>query len=391
MKNELKCPNCDSVSMSIFYEIQNVPVHSMLLLQSRKEALDFPTGNIALGFCQHCGFVSNAAFDPELVEYSSRYESSQAFSRTFSDFYREQATNLIEQYDLHNKDILEIGCGQGEFLKVLCELGENRGVGFDPAFDDTRGQAKNGQIDFVKDFYSEKYACYHADFVCCKMTLEHIPDTANFVRMVRNTIGDSPDTLVFFQVPDAERILGEAAFWDIYYEHCSYFTLESLARVFVDNGFIIVDLRKEFGDQYLRIVAKPIAIEDGIPDYEYDLESLAQGVRHFSANWQRDLAGWRQKLKEFHQSGQRTVIWGASSKGVSFLNTLDVGDEIELAVDINPYKQGTYIPGTGQMIVAPEYIREYKPDIVVVMNPIYANEIKQNLEQMGIRARILSI
>lgn len=391
MKNELKCPNCDSVSMSIFYEIQNVPVHSMLLLQSRKEALDFPTGNIALGFCQHCGFVSNAAFDPELVEYSSRYESSQAFSRTFSDFYREQATNLIEQYDLHNKDILEIGCGQGEFLKVLCELGENRGVGFDPAFDDTRGQAKNGQIDFVKDLYSEKYACYHADFVCCKMTLEHIPDTANFVRMVRNTIGDSPDTLVFFQVPDAERILGEAAFWDIYYEHCSYFTLESLARVFVDNGFIIVDLRKEFGDQYLRIVAKPIAIEDGIPDYEYDLESLAQGVRHFSANWQRDLAGWRQKLKEFHQSGQRTVIWGASSKGVSFLNTLDVGDEIELAVDINPYKQGTYIPGTGQMIVAPEYIREYKPDIVVVMNPIYANEIKQNLEQMGIRARILSI
>lgn len=391
MKNELKCPNCDSVSMSIFYEIQNVPVHSMLLLQSRKEALDFPTGNIALGFCQHCGFVSNAAFDPELVEYSSRYESSQAFSRTFSDFYREQATNLIEQYDLHNKDILEIGCGQGEFLKVLCELGENRGVGFDPAFDDTRGQAKNGQIDFVKDLYSEKYACYHADFVCCKMTLEHIPDTANFVRMVRNTIGDSPDTLVFFQVPDAERILGEAAFWDIYYEHCSYFTLESLARVFVDNGFIIVDLRKEFGDQYLRIVAKPIAIEDGIPDYEYDLESLAQGVRHFSANWQRDLAGWRQKLKEFHQSGQRTVIWGASSKGVSFLNTLDVGDEIELAVDINPYKQGTYIPGTGQMIVAPEYIREYKPDIVVVMNPIYANEIKQNLEQMGIKARILSI
>ncbi len=379
--------------MSIFYELKNVPVHSVLLLTSREKALDYPRGDIALGFCQTCGFISNVVFDPSLHEYSAEYEPTQGFSSTFNLFHRNLATRLIEQYDLHGKDIIEIGCGQGEFLTLLCELGNNRGIGFDPAYVSGRNQSEaSDRITFIEDFYSEKYADYRGDFVCCKMTLEHIQNTFDFVSIVRRSIGDRPDTIVFFQVPDVVRILRELAFWDIYYEHCSYFSLGSLARLFRKCGFEVIDLAREYDDQYLMIEARPgNGSDQTVLDQENDLETLKQDVTCFAENYRHKLETWQKDLQEIRQNGQRAVIWGGGSKGVAFLTTLDIQDEVEYAVDINPYKHGTYMAGTGQQIVSPEFLREYRPDVVIVMNSIYCNEIQQDLDRMGVTARLMPV
>ena len=387
------CLNCGASGMSVFYELKNVPVHSVLLLPTREEALNFPKGDIALGFCHTCGFIANVTFDPGLHEYSSRYEGTQGFSSIFNAFHRRLATRLIERYDLHDKDIIEIGCGKGEFLTMLCELGDNRGVGFDPAYVSERNQSgAKDRITFIKDFYSEKYGNYHGDFVCCKMTLEHIQPTADFVSTVRRSIGDRSGTIVFFQVPDVTHILRDLAFWDIYYEHCSYLSLGSLARLFRKCGFDVIDLWKDYDDQYLMIEARPgngrsrpvLAQED-------DLEGLTRAVAYFAENYPHKLDAWQRDLQEIKQSGRRAVIWGAGSKGVAFLTTLKIQDEIEYAVDINPYKHGTCMAGTGQQIVAPEFLREYRPDVVIVMNPIYCSEIQRDLNRMGVTAELMPV
>jgi hypothetical protein len=378
--------------MSVFYELKNVPVNSVLLLSNRQEALGFPRGDVILSFCQSCGFISNAAFNPKLLEYSNRYEATQGFSTTFNAYHQNLASRLIERYDLHHKNIIEIGCGQGEFLTLLCKLGENRGIGFDPVYSDERHPSEVKQeLTFIKDFYSENYAHFRSDFVCCKMTLEHIQHTANFVGMVRRSIGDQLNTLVCFQVPDTTRILRELAFWDIYYEHCSYFTAGSLLRLFRGCGFEVVDLSKEYDDQYLTIIARPGHSEKTFLAQEDDLEILSQDIAYFTANCHHKLEAWRQKLQEINQTGRRAVIWGASSKTVAFLTTLNVQAEIEYAVDINPYKHGTYIAGTGQQIVAPEFLRDYQPDIVIVMNPIYCDEIERSLNTVEVKAEIIPI
>ena len=134
MSVDHKCPNCGYRKMQVFYEVSGVPVHSVLLFPTQEEAINYPKGNISLGFCPSCGFITNVAFDPTLHEYSPRYEATQAYSPTFNSFHRKLATQLIEKYNLHHKNIIEIGCGQGEFLTLLCELGNNHGVGFDPAY-----------------------------------------------------------------------------------------------------------------------------------------------------------------------------------------------------------------------------------------------------------------
>jgi hypothetical protein len=294
---------------------------------------------------------------------------------------------------LHGKDIIEIGCGQGEFLTMLCELGDNRGVGFDPAYvgGRTEGRAQD-QITFIRDFYSERYADYCGDFFCCKMTLEHIQHTADFVGMVRRALGDQSNTIVFFQVPDVTRILRELAFWDIYYEHCSYFSLGALVRLFGKCGFNVINLAQEYDGQYLMIEARPGDGEGGaFLEQEDALENLARDVADFSGKYPGKLDAWQRDLQRIRRAGRRVVIWGAGSKGVAFLTTLGIYDEIEYAVDVNPHKHGTYMAGTGQEIVAPEFLEEYRPDVVIVMNPIYCDEIQQYLDRMGVTAELVPV
>jgi SAM-dependent methyltransferase len=392
LSTKYKCPNCESRAISIFYELQNVPVHSVRLLRSREAALNYAAGDITLAFCKSCGFITNLAYEPALHDYSSGYESTQAYSPTFNTFAQGLAKRLVAQYNLYDRDIIEIGCGQGEFLNLLCELGANQGVGFDPAYiNDWNGDDPNPRVVFIKDFYSEKYAEYQADFVCCKMTLEHICATADFLSTVRRSIGKRSDTIVFFQVPDVTRILNELAFWDVYYEHCSYFSPGSLARLFRKCGFEVTNLAREYGSQYLVIEANLEGNQQGAPlPLEDDLIEMSRMVTYFSHHCQSRIERCEQKLQKWEGQGQRAVIWGAGSKGVAFLTTLKIYDEIDYAVDINPNKHGTFMAGTGQEIVGPEFLKRYKPDFVIVMNPIYFGEIERTLEDLGVKAQLVS-
>jgi len=80
--------------------------------------------------------MSNMAFDPKLTENSGRYEETQGSSGTFNKFHQHLAERLIKKHNLHNKSVIEIGSGKGEFTTMLSELGSNRGIGFDPGYRD---------------------------------------------------------------------------------------------------------------------------------------------------------------------------------------------------------------------------------------------------------------
>jgi SAM-dependent methyltransferase len=360
-----------------------------------RRACDFPTGDIALSFCNRCGFISNTAFSEESVSYATEdYEATQACSPTFRAFAEKQARRLIERHGLHGKRILEIGCGNGEFLEVICRLGDNHGTGFDPAYSAERSPAAgNDRISIVKDYFSERYAGHHADFVLCRMTLEHIHDAGRFVRMVRRTLGDARDTTVFFQVPDVTRILRDCAFEDIYFEHCSYFSPGSLARLFRREGFGIVGLESGYEGQYVMVEARLGAPEEAAcRTPELDLTSLRAYVRDFGSRFRRKSAAWHACLRRWRAAQQRVVLWGGGSKAVSFLTSLAIPPAfLPYAVDINPRRHGTYMAGTGQRVVGPQFIKEYRPGTVIVMNEVYRDEVAGMLRELGLRPRIITM
>ncbi|MCP3919690.1 MAG: class I SAM-dependent methyltransferase [bacterium] len=387
------CHACGANDVDVFYEVDSVPVHSCLMVKSREEALAFPTGDLRVGVCRSCGFIQNNAFDPDLLSYSPDYEETQSFSPTFRTFQTELCEAQNKKYALGDKLALEIGCGKGEFLTQLCEISGGRGIGIDPGYRPERNSSPAAErIEFIVDFYSEKYTHLQPDYLACRHTLEHIQPVEQFMRMVRGTLEGRPDAIVFFELPGGERVLRDTAFWDIYYEHCTYFTLGSMARLFRRTGFQPIDLYTGYDDQYILIEARP-----GDPaaapmlDGEDDLERTLADVDGFRARIQEKFATLRSDLAAACANDGKVVLWGSGSKAVSYLNTLGIQDELQYVVDINPNKFGKFLAGTGHEIVAPEFLREYKPDAVIVMNSIYLDEIRGDCERMGVDARIWGI
>lgn len=380
------CLVCRSTDVVMFLEMASVPIHCNVLWPTRDKARRAPRGDIRLGFCSNCGHIFNLAFDLERTAYSQAYENSLHFSPRFQDYARSLAVRLIEAYDLRGKDIIEIGSGKGEFLTLLCELGDNRGVGFDPSYvPEGAVQLAEGRTTFIQDFYSERYAGYQADLFCCRHVLEHMQDPMGVLTMLRQTIGNRPETVVFFEVPNVLFTLRDLAIWDIIYEHCSYFSPVSLARAFTLSGFDVVSLGEAFGAQFLYIEASPGGGEvDSGGDSQRDLEQVARDVAAFADRYRSKSRAWQRDLERIAESGQRAVVWGAGSKGVTFLNVLKASDQIEYVVDINPRKHGMFVAGAGQRIVPPEFLRDHQPDVVIVMNPIYKNEIQQATDNLGL-------
>jgi SAM-dependent methyltransferase len=386
------CQACGARDLVVFYEVHGIPVHSCMLLESREAALAFPTGDLRLAFCPKCGFIGNSAYDESLQHYAPGYEEQQSFSPRFNEFSTSLATRLIDRYDIRGKHVVEIGCGKGDFLLQVCELGNNSGVGIDPSYVPGRQDSAKGRVRFIQDFYSERYADVRGQLVMCRHTLEHIGDVREFTQRVRRTVGDRDDTIVFFEVPDVQRVLREQAFWDIYYEHCSYFSLGSLARLFRACGFDVLDLAKEYDDQYLVLDARPSPGSTSARfKAENDLDQLSEDVAHFQTNFRSRADHWNHKLRADRQAGRRTAIWGSGSKCVAFLSTLGARDFVDQIVDINPYRHGKFLAGSGKQIQSPRSLREYRPDVVIAMNPIYKDEIRNDLESMGLKPELLAV
>jgi hypothetical protein len=312
------------------------------------------------------------------MRYEEDYESTQAVSPTFNAFHERLARDVIARFGLRGKRVVELGCGQGEFVTMLAELGENEGYGFDRVI---REPGRRGKVTFVKDLYAEPYAHLCPDFVCCKMTLEHVHDTGAMLGSLRRTIGERPGTVVLFMIPEVSRILRLGAFWDIYYEHCSYWSPGSLARAFRTAGFDPIELWCDYDDQYVLIAARPGTGQSPILPREEPPATLAAAIQGFAAAVPAARARWRAWLERGRRAGHKTVLWGGGSKAVAFLTTLDVQDEIAYAVDVNPRRHGTFIAGTGQEIVAPAFLADYRPDVVLVMSPIYLPEITAELDR----------
>lgn len=386
-----RCCVCGMQDVRVFFEVEQVPVHCNLLWPSRAAALGAPKSDVRLGFCRECGHIYNLAFDPELMEYTQAYENSLHFSPRFQRYAESLAMRLIKDYALRGKDIIELGSGKGEFLTLLCELGGNRGVGFDPSYEPERSDGMtSGQVRFIQDFYSERYADYKADLLCCRHVLEHIADPIHFLTVVRRAIGSRKNTVVFFEVPNVLSTLRDLAVWDIIYEHCSYFSPGSLARAFGTCRFVVQHLAEAFEGQFLSIEALPGTGRSGSElDLGAQLEQLAHHVALFAQEYRAKVETWQRRLDGMAEAGQQAVVWGAGSKGVTFLNTLKPRNQVRYAVDVNPHKEGMYIAGTGQRIVPPQFLRDHPPDVVIVMNPVYKDEIQEQAKSLGLDADFL--
>lgn len=386
------CAACNAPGGVALAAMPGVPTNSCLMLPDAGAARAWPRGDIALFLCEACGFIANRAFHPRLTEYSERYEPSQGWSPAFRRYHRGLAERIVAAMPLNGRLVVEVGCGQGEFLHLLGEIAGARGLGFDPCVDGRRSdvvERRAGDVRLVPAFFDEDAAAtLGADLLVCKMTLEHIPAVGRFAALCAQVARNSaPGMRLFVQVPDSLRILRDIAFEDIYYEHCCYFTEAPLRSLFARHGFATEAVWRDYDGQYLGLFARFTGDAAASVDAS-DLAALGELAANFGAAHGAKLAAWRDRLA----AAGRVVVWGSGSKGVTFLGALGAGARaVTHVVDINPHRQGMFMVGSGHPIVAPEALRDIRPDTVVVMNRVYVEEVGLALGALGLAPRLLAL
>jgi SAM-dependent methyltransferase len=379
------CRICGAAAMDRFMQIHDMPVYCNVLLPSREEALHVPKGSLDLAYCRQCGHIFNLAFDPSVMNYTPAYENSLHFSPGFQRYAEDIAHHLVRSYGVRNKVAIDIGCGKGDFLAILCEAGGNRGIGFDRSYSPGTATHKTSlDLTFVPDFFEEKDGVYRPDLICCRHVLEHMEAPRDLLGIIRRALGTRQEVIVFFEVPNAAYTIRDLGIWDLIYEHCSYFSENSLLTLFRMNGFVVRRLSQFYSGQYLGIEA---SLGEELPTAEQQRETLSDEILSFPARYLAKIESWRDELGRLERSGKRVVVWGAGSKGITFLNVLAAAS-VEYVIDINPRKHGRYVGGAGAKVMPPEFLAAYQPDAVIAMNSIYRDEISSHLRLMGLSPEI---
>jgi SAM-dependent methyltransferase len=306
------------------------------------------TGEIVLKQDPRTGIIHNAAFRPELVVYNGDYDNEQGHSAAFRSHLSAVGDRIAREFC--GKSILEVGCGKGLFLKQLRDRGFDV-IGVDPSFTGSDPMV-------IRDFYSPDLGL-RADAIVLRHVLEHILDPVAFLDMLRTANGGG---LIYIEVPCMEWIAEKRAWFDIFYEHVNYFRLPDLISLF---GRIIA-AEHIFGGQYIGLFAdlgtlRPAPLRPGTefglpPDFTDRVDKVAVG-----------------------RSGTDYAVWGGASKGVIFsLLMAQRAAAPRFAIDVNPAKQGRFMPVSGVRILAPETALAQLPEgsDIVVMNENYLDEVR---------------
>lgn len=329
------------------FRVEDIPIFQNKMFDTETAALSCPTGAVVLAQNLETGLVSNVAFDPNVLDYDGQYQNEQACSVIFQR-HLEEVAGIIDRHCV-GKTILEIGCGKGHFLELLCSRGY-RALGVDPAYE-------GSSPDVVKDHFGPDLGLT-ADCVVLRHVLEHISDPVGFLDEIARANGGTG--LIYIEVPCLDWICSNHAWFDIFYEHVNYFRLGDFYRMFED----VREAGHIFGGQYLYVIA--------------DIASLRSPRFVDTVEFPTDFLAFRESLLAESMKGRRRAIWGAGAKGmIVALYMKRAGLSIEFAIDINPAKQGKYLAGSGLNVKSPlTGLDLLEPDDeIFMMNSNYADEI----------------
>lgn len=350
----MTCPLCGTDRFREVYSVDRIPVFQNKVYPTFEAAHAVQTGSVRLNLCDTCGFAYNSAFDPGRMQYDEFYQNEQACSSVFEQ-HLDAVCAILEHHGIRRRRIVEIGCGKGTFLQKLWEKGYDA-VGVDPAYEGSDPR-------ILRTSFPVPHSKQEGDVFILRHVLEHIADPLNFLHTIAR--GTGYHGMIYIEVPDLDWIRKNQAFWDVFYEHCNYFSAACLRSLFgqADCGTL-------FGGQYLYVWG--------------DLSTLRQQERHGEDSVPRTPSvpfAFREALdhvRRFLAQRSPAVIWGAGAKGATVANLLDPDRRgVPFLVDINPRKQGRYLGGSGHRVVSPETMKHDSAIVdILVTNGNYLNEIK---------------
>ena len=397
----MKCRGCGELLLLTFLDLGSSPIANDLITP---ENLNSPEIHYPLHAmtCTACALVQI----PEVALRESLFRSDYVYFSSYSTSWlahaKDYVTSMTSRLNLGAEDlVVEVASNDGYLLQYFAEAGIQV-LGVEPASGVAAVAIAKG-IPTIIDFFGEDIARQLAQKTKPKLmlgnnVLAHVPNIHDFIEAFSLMIAD--EGLITFEFPHLLNLLRNNQFDTIYHEHYSYLSVTALKPIFESHGLKIVDVEKlsTHGGSIRIFVAKL----ESIWETQYVVNSIMDEESAFDP---RDKAVWASlhertlktkldlvaELVKCRREGIRVAAYGAAAKGNTLLNYSGIdSDLIEYVVDLNPHKQGCFLPGSRIPIVSEQVLNDNPPDILLVLPWNIIDEVKlQLLHLSGDRMKFL--
>jgi SAM-dependent methyltransferase len=351
------CRICGSDKLGLCLDLPKSTRNISKLLKDTELSKDFPI-NLKVYKCDICSFVQlNQSLEDDFYD---DYVMTVSHSYLMNKFQFEQAKNFVEQYGLQGVRIIEIGCGDGNFLTHLKKFAP-LSIGLEPSLSFRQLAIEKGHeilSDYVSSDSDLPGAPYHA-FIT-REVLEHVPNPNEFLKSISRSLSEGAIGLV--EVPCLEKALRKNRFYDFFADHLNYFSLSSLKFVLEKNGFTVLELMHGMNDEFNVAIVKKNSVNE-FAAMQKSIDSVCSSIRH-----------------EISKVQGKVAVYGSGAKGLTILSNANVTvDDIEYVIDSDPHKQGLFTPVSHLPVVSPDVLLNESPDLIIITAMAYKDEIVDKL------------
>lgn len=344
--------------------------------------------------CSQCGFCY-ADTPATLEDYRCYYELCNTYSGTPVDVsewneLHTQAGEMLEKHMDFSGCLMDMGFGQGNFLKWLQQKGYSNIMGIDPSPISVETIRKDGVKAVCGSVFEPAADEYKSKFDCVFLfdVLEHLLFPKAAMDNLKGYLKKSGFVMV--SVPNYNCLKNNChPITNMFnQEHINYFSAVSLDNLMQEHGFACMETNVGADAEKEEIIAMYQLSEMQGFSMQKDRHTQHE-IEEYMKRFAVKRARIEQELEDLKRCGKENLyVWGTGAFTMWLLANTGLGEFDITFVDNNSVKVGQ--PFWKGIIHKPEDV--VKPEMpILICSMLYAGQIRQQIVDMGLENDVVII